>query len=144
MNLVKMLWITLFVCCQLSFAQRIAVRKSPPAGQTTISVRFGKAKVKAIFRTSTLSNTEEKSRRLVQCTYSRVPCSLTEKIRLSFYGSEVFIPRSAYSDLGDISTAELTMSSGQMVLTVEGGDASESLHSEAYFWTGRTDRASAL
>lgn len=36
------------------------------------------------------------------------------------------MPRAAYADLGDISSAELTTNKGQMILTIQGGDASES------------------
>jgi len=62
-----------------------------------------------------------------------MPCSLTEEIRVLVNAKEVFIPRSAYADLGDISTAELTMRNGLMMLTITGGDASESYVAELRF-----------
>lgn len=62
-----------------------------------------------------------------------MPCSLTEQIRVLVNAKEVFIPRSAYADLGDISTAELTIRNGLIMLTVKGGDASESYVAELLF-----------
>jgi hypothetical protein len=127
MNPMKMLWITLVLCSQFCFAQNrdLSVAHS---GKTSISALLGKTKAEAVFRTSTvqISGTGEKNRRFVQCTYSRTPCSLTEQVRILLDGNEVFVPRSAYADLGDISTAELTMIDGKMMLTIKGGDASES------------------
>lgn len=127
MNFVKNLWIIFILCCQLCFTQSYALTIAP-SGETTVSATLGKMKADVIFRTSIvhISDTEEKNRRFVQCTYSKIPCSLTERIRLLLDGNEVFIPRSAYSDLGDVSIAEFTMSGGKMMLTIKGGDASES------------------
>lgn len=138
MNMSKMIWITLFVCCQFCFAQSRG-SKVAPSGETTISAALGKTKVEALFRTSTvqISGTEEKNRRFAQCTYSRIPCILTEQVRVLIDGGEVFIPRSAYSDLGDISTAEWSTSDGRKMLTIHGGDASESYIAKLLFGKGR-------
>jgi hypothetical protein len=45
----------------------------------------------------------------------------------------VFIPRSAYADLGDIETAKLNVSNGRMTLTITGGDASEAYVAKLFF-----------
>ena len=42
----------------------------------------------------------------------------------------MFIPRSAYADLGDITTAELLRVITNVTLTIRGGDASESYVAE--------------
>lgn len=134
MNPMKMLWIALVLCGQFCFAQSRGSKVSP-TGETTVSALLGKSKAEAIFRTSTvqISGTEEKNRRFAQCTYSRVPCSLTEQVRVLIDGSEVFIPRSAYADLGDITTAEFALSDKQVTLTIKGGDASESYIAKLLF-----------
>jgi len=41
-------------------------------------------------------------------------------------GREIFIPRSAYADLGDITTAGFTTADNHITLIIKGGDASES------------------
>jgi hypothetical protein len=96
---------------------------------------LGKTNAQAIFRTSTvqISGTEDKTRRFAQCTYSRIPCSLTEQVRVLIDGSEVFIPRSAYADLGDITSAEFATSDNQVMLTIRGGDGSESYVAKLLF-----------
>ena len=133
MNTLKLVWITLFFCCQFCFAQSSG-SKVAPSGETTISAALGKTKVEALFRTSTvqISGMKEKNRRFAQCTYSRIPCRLTEQVRILIDGSDIFIPRSAYSD-GDISTAEWSLSDGRVMLTIRGGDASESYIAKLLF-----------
>lgn len=39
---------------------------------------------------------------------------------------DIFVPVSAYADLGDVLSAEFSTKGGLFVLTVRGGDASES------------------
>lgn len=48
-------------------------------------------------------------------------------------GKEIPIPISAYADLGDINTAELTLNDNRILLTIIGGDASESYVAKLYF-----------
>jgi hypothetical protein len=134
MNPMKMLWITLVLCCQFCFAQSRG-SKVAPSGETRVSAVLGKRKTEATFRTSTvqISATEEKNRRFAQCTYSRIPCSLTEQVRVLIDGNEVFIPRSAYADLGDITSAEFATTDSLVALTIRGGDASESYVAKLLF-----------
>lgn len=134
MNPIKMLWITLVLCCQFCLAQSRGSRVTP-SGETRVSAVLGKIKAEATFRTSTvqISGTEEKNRRFAQCTYSRIPCSLTEQVRVLIDGNEVFIPRSAYADLGDITSAEFATTDNQVTLTIRGGDASESYVAKLLF-----------
>lgn len=142
MKPMKMLWIILVLCCQLCFAQSRG-SKVAPSGKTSVSAVLGKTRAEATFRTSTvqISVTEENNRRFAQCTYSRTPCSLTEQVRVSIDGGEVFIPRSAYADLGDITTAEFTASDTQVTLIIRGGDASESYVAKLLFGKdGLTER----
>ena len=134
MNKSMWYWMVLLASCQFCAAQTHAV-KIAPNGETTLSAAMGAKKIEAEFLTTTvqLSLSESVTRKFVQCTYSRVPCSLTEQIRLQIGGNDVFIPRSAYADLGDISTAQLTTHADQVTLTIRGGDASESYIAELIF-----------
>jgi hypothetical protein len=101
-----------------------------PSGETKVSASIGKTKIVAILRTSTVDigtpTAVDKTRRFAQCTYARFPCVLTGRISILVNESEIFIPRSAYSDLGDISSVEVSPSGNVFTLTVKGGDASES------------------
>lgn len=134
MNLSKILWIALCLCPQFCLSQGHGT-KVASSGETKLSSVVGKIKIEVVFQTSITpaSNNEHENRRFVQCTYSRIPCSLTDSIRVSIDGKEIFIPRSAFADLGDISTAELAMSNGRLILTIKGGDASESYIAKLLF-----------
>lgn len=138
MNKSLFLGMVLLASCQFCLAQTHAV-KVAPSGETTLSAALGTKTIKAEFRTATvqISLNEANERKFVQCTYSRVPCSLTEHIHLQIGGSDVFIPRSAYADLGDISTARLTTHADRVTLTIPGGDASESYIAELIFNSDR-------
>ena len=134
MNSSRWLWPILLVACQFCAAQSHAV-KIAPSGTTTISAAFGRMKVKAEFRTATvqISIGEASKRKFVQCTYSITPCSLTERVRLQIDGKGVVFPDSAYSDLGDITTAQLTTKAGLVILIIRGGDASEAYIADLMF-----------
>ena len=122
-----LLWVFLLIQCEFCSAQAHPV-KIAPSGTTTISISYGTKKIEAEFRTATvpISPSERSERRFAQCTYSRFPCSLTEKVSIRIGGNDVFIPRSAYADLGDILTAQLSADAKSVTLTITGGDASES------------------
>jgi hypothetical protein len=68
------------------------------------------------------------------CTYSRIPCSLTKHFFVAVAGSELFVPRSVYSDLADIDTAQLLSDgNGKYQLVLVCGDASEAYTVELSF-----------
>lgn len=64
------------------------------------------------------------------CTYSRYPCVLVDGIDVHINNRLIFIPRSAYYDLSDIYSAEITYRNGLYALILSGGDASESYEVE--------------
>ncbi|MGC2637451.1 MAG: hypothetical protein WA294_09755 [Acidobacteriaceae bacterium] len=134
MKVLTVLAIALLWPCRPSLAQD-HVQRIAPDGNTELSGVIDATRVRVTFRTSTLPipANDPDHRRFVQCTYSRVPCSLTEDIRIFADGSEVIVPKAAYADLGDIATAELTTKHGHMVLTIQGGDASESYIAQLTF-----------
>ena len=59
------------------------------------------------------------------CTYSRYPCSLVDRIDITVNGSKLYVPRSVFCDLADLTAAELTAGQKTSTLTLYGGDASE-------------------
>jgi len=60
------------------------------------------------------------------CTYSRYPCSVVDLITISVNGKPVGVPRTAFCSLADINDAGLRIGKNGTVLTLNGGDASES------------------
>lgn len=60
------------------------------------------------------------------CTYSRYPCSVVDGIDIFVNGEQIFVPRSVFCDLADLNTAEIKIGQKESILTLHGGDASES------------------
>jgi hypothetical protein len=125
-----MKWMTILFCLMSLYAQLNKGNKSSsitPNGETKIAGMWGKRHLVALFYTSTVAvDLGDKIPRFAQCTYSRVPCVMTRKIALSIEGQEIFVPRSAYADLGDIQSAEFSFTADKLSLIIKGGDASES------------------
>lgn len=59
------------------------------------------------------------------CTFSRFPCSLVNRLNISVDGRNIFVPRSVFADLSDLSRASLTENEGVFTLKIAAGDASE-------------------
>ncbi len=55
---------------------------------------------------------------------------------MSINGTAIPLPKSAYADLGDVSTVELKRDARSIVLLVHGGDASESYMAKLIFQHG--------
>ncbi len=127
--------------CQACLAQQHPTPVSSN-GTTTVTMSVKGKELKALIQTMVVpkmasSSSEE---HFAQCTSSRTPCVLTSQIKLLDGTSEVFVPRGAYADLGDIFSAELTMSNGLFVLTIRGGDASEAYIAKLEFNKDRVIR----
>ncbi len=60
------------------------------------------------------------------CTYSRILCSIVDRIEIYINDKPIFIPKSVFCDLADIGTAALIVTNKINILTLGGGDASES------------------
>jgi hypothetical protein len=99
-----------------------------PSGKTTLSAVVGKARVEVSLWTSVVKFTtdEEMNRWYAQCSHGRTPCSITGRIRIYVNGAEVFVPRAACADLGDIVSAKFSRQGAMFALTIDGGDASAS------------------
>jgi len=57
---------------------------------------------------------------------SRMPCSVVDGMTVSVNAEALFIPRSVFCDLADVGAASLHTTGKGWVLTLTGGDASES------------------
>lgn len=60
------------------------------------------------------------------CTYSRYPCSIVDGIDIAVNDKTIIVPRSVFCDLADLNTAEIKIGQKESILTLIGGDASES------------------
>lgn len=100
-------------------------------GVTDIAATFGKTKILVKITTHQLDigkpSDERPPKIFSSCTYSRFPCSPVDYVEIFVNNNALFVPRSVYADLADVSTANLRQKkNGQFVLTLNGGDASES------------------
>jgi hypothetical protein len=60
------------------------------------------------------------------CTYSRFPCSIVDRIDIAVNGKSISVPRSVFCDLADLNNGEILMRMNEAELILEGGNASES------------------
>lgn len=67
------------------------------------------------------------------CTYSKYPCSPVQGIDIFVGSAKIFVPKSSFADLSDLSSARLFAKSGSMILVLDGGDASESYTVKLFF-----------
>jgi len=68
------------------------------------------------------------------CTDSRYPCSLVDDLAITVDGRAIAVPRSAFGAFADVRSIGLHKGpSGAFVLTLTGGDASESYTAEIVF-----------
>ena len=107
-------------------------------GVTDVTAAFGKTQVVVKITTHgvDIGKPSDKwpQKRLSSCTYSRFPCSLVDYVEVSVNGLALFVARSVYADLADVGIASLhKKKKGQFVLTLRGGDASESYTVEVMF-----------
>jgi hypothetical protein len=127
--------------CQTCVAQQHPTPVSSN-GTTTVTMSANGKMLKALIQTMVVPKTPPNSpeRHFAQCTSSRTPCVLTSEIKLLDGANEVFVPRGAYADLGDIFSAELAMGNGIFVLTIRGSDASEAYIAKLEFNKDRVIR----
>jgi hypothetical protein len=123
----KPIWvgIVIMACAVLSVGQVTVSSR----GETVLSSKLAGAEVRVKIRTHELTNgTSSKPTRPPDspCTMSRFPCSPVDGLEIMFHGKGIFVPRSTFADLADVNQAELSMEKGKPVLTLIGGDASES------------------
>lgn len=99
-------------------------------GETLINITAGKmlAEVKINTHEIHIGKPSDGRPNVIQssCTYSKFPCSTVDRFDISVNGNPIFIPRSVFCDLADLSKAEIKADEMGGILTLYGGDASES------------------
>lgn len=101
-----------------------------PTGKTTITAGTAKVKIKVEVLTHEVeikeADRDNLSIPVTSCTYSRLPCSVVDRLIITVNGNSVIVPSSVVLDLADINTAELKITKTNYALRFTGGDASES------------------
>jgi hypothetical protein len=99
-------------------------------GETILSANFPKFNVSVNFNTREVNIGKPSDQRpdtiTTCCTYSKYPCSIVDRISVTVNGNQIFVPRSVYCSLADLNMAKIEMINNVGVLTLNGGDASES------------------
>lgn len=106
------------------------MRRVKPSGETVLSQEHGGLNVQVTFRTHEVPLSPDFRRdpydQATSCTASRRPCSLVDSVQIAVNGKRVFVSRSAFCDLSDISTASIDIGNEISRLTIDGGDGAES------------------
>jgi hypothetical protein len=90
-------------------------------GETRLEV--GKAAVTVLTQETPGRKTDISENRNSACTGGRAPCLLTESLKIAVNGKEIYVPYSAFADLGDMAQIKLQHSANRYTLTITGGDA---------------------
>jgi hypothetical protein len=140
------------VCLQILLAAGLhaaTVQQSKPVaskGVTVIAAKSDKlsVRVKIITHEVDIGKPSDKRPEVNRssCTYSRYPCSIVDGIDISVNGKPLFVPRSVLCDLADLNTAEVRIEQNKSILTLTGGDASESYIVKIEFDKDRIKRRS--
>jgi hypothetical protein len=99
-----------------------------PIGKTEISGGTGPAELRAVITTHNVdigkASDSPPDVPDTNCTYSRIPCSLVDRIDIFANGKPVFVPRSVFSDLADLDRGHFDHARhGRWTLEFDGGDA---------------------
>lgn len=118
-------------CVLLSFkfpayaAQSVALN-----GETLLTETLGKLKIQVRIKTHEMAIGKPSDKRPdkieLNCTYSKYPCSLVDALEISINGKSLFVPRSSFCSFADLNFVGLQLIHGKFVLTLKGGDTSES------------------
>jgi len=74
------------------------------------------------------------------CTYSKYPCSIVDRIDIIVNGRSLYVPRSAFCDLADVTTATINVGKRVSILRLAGGDGAESFIVTIEFDTNQVKR----
>jgi len=107
------------------------------SGETVLSDYIGASDVKAIITTHIVdigkASAPVPEERNSNCTYSRIPCSVVDKIKIFVDGKNIDVPRSVFADLADLNGGQFKKTKQGMMLTFTGGDAAAAYNLEILF-----------
>lgn len=107
-----------------------ASSKVASQGETLVAATTNKFKVQVKIKTHEMQIGKPSDGRPIMiesnCTYSKYPCSIVDRLDISVNGTSLFVPRSAFCDLADLNKAEIKVDEKGLSLRLYGGGASES------------------
>jgi hypothetical protein len=129
--------VLLFICVWVPSGATLASAHADQAstrvasqGETLIVATAGKLKADVRIKTHLVQIGKPSDPRPAaiesSCTYSKYPCSIVDRLDVTVNGAPIFVPRSAFCGLADLNTAELKPVDKGAILTLNGGNASES------------------
>jgi len=128
----KRFFVTAFFCFVVSVTCVRADQTSKPVapqGDTLVFSTTSKLTAKVTITTHEVQIGKPSDGRpdviLSNCTYSKYPCSVVDRLQIVVNGNSLFVPRSAFSDLADLNNAEIEVAKNGWILRLGGGDASE-------------------
>lgn len=137
------LFIAAALCSSVCYADARSAVISP-SGETSLTAAAAKLalQVKIKTREVQIGKPSDPRPEIIEsnCTYSRYPCSVVDRIEISVNGNRIFVPRSVYSDLADLNNGEIQLRKAGAVLRLGGGDGSEGYIVTIEFDTDRVKR----
>lgn len=124
-------WALYYAVMLMVTVPRVSAQKEVavgPGGDTSLTIQSG-SKVRVTISTHEVQNgtpSKPVKPKHSACTMSRMPCSVVDAIAVTVNGKPLFVPRSVFCDLADANTASLKAAASGWVVTLVGGDASES------------------
>lgn len=114
-----------------SYAQKVhQLMPVASKGETVIATKSARLNVIVKIKTHEVQIEKPSDQRSdvirTSCTYSRYPCSVVDGIDIAVNDEMIIIPRSVFCDLADLNTADVKIGEKESILTLTGGDASES------------------
>lgn len=117
-----------------------------PKGETVIVASSAKLNVRVKIVTHEVEIAKPNDKRpdgtWSSCTYSRYPCSIVDGIDIAVNAKPIMVSRSVFCDLADLNSAEIRIEQNELILTLIGGDASESYIVKIVFDADRVKRRS--
>ncbi len=151
MRIIVIGFTSIFLCSSVACyasSEKIIREEVSSSGMTSVNASFGHTNISVKIKTHEIDIGKPSDGRpdkiSSNCTYSRYPCSNVDDLEISVNGSNLFVARSVFADLADLIGVTLQQNRrGQFVLTLGGGDASESYSVEVTF-DGKLVRQRAL
>lgn len=138
------LWLCATLAIPLAYSQQQTSVAVSTQGETVVAASAGKLAVQVRIKTHEVSIGKPSDPRPAvidsNCTYSRYPCSVVDRLDILVNGTRLFVPRSAFCDLADVNKAEIKFSAGAAFLRLEGGDGAEAFIVKVEFDKTRVKR----
>jgi hypothetical protein len=133
--LIRQFLLISFVSALTAYGDEKLLVKS--AGETFVSKVFGKHTVDVKVQTHEINIGKPSDGipniRDAKCTYSRYPCSVVDRLDIYVNKKPMFVPKSIYMGLSDLTLVNLLHEKNCTILVLEGGDASESYFVKIFF-----------